>query len=296
MLKIAIIGYGHTGKAAAQAINAAGDMELCGVIMRAESLNKPQINVPVADNLGKLATRPDVAILCTPTMSMPDIAEACLLAGISTVDSYDKHESIWELRTRLDIAAKKGGSAAVVSAGWDPGSDSVVRALLEALAPVGKTFTNFGAGMSMGHTVAVKEIEGVKDALSLTIPLGTGVHRRMVYIEVSDGYKFEDIKKKITADSYFVNDETHVFSVQNVNALRDVGHAANIVRKGVSGEMHNQLFQFDMKINNPALTGQVLISCARAAVKQSPGAYTMIEIPVIDMLEGSREDLIRRLV
>ena len=59
---------------------------------------------------------------------------------------------------------------------------------------------------------------------------------------------------------------------------------------------HNQLFKFSMKINNPALTGQALVASARAAMKQKPGCYTMIEIPVIDLLEGDKEDLIRHLV
>ncbi len=31
-------------------------------------------------------------------------------------------------------------------------------------------------------------------------------------------------------------------------------------------------------------------------MKQRPGAYTMVEIPVIDFLYGDREDLLRRLV
>ena len=51
-----------------------------------------------------------------------------------------------------------------------------------------------------------------------------------------------------------------------------------------------------MRINNPALTGQVLVCVARAAMRQQPGCYTMVEIPVIDMLAGSREDLIKHLV
>ena len=70
----------------------------------------------------------------------------------------------------------------------------------------------------------------------------------------------------------------------------------NLVRKGVSGCTHNQLFEFNMKINNPALTAQVLVNVARASMKQQPGAYTMIEIPVIDYLEGDREALIAHLV
>jgi diaminopimelate dehydrogenase len=93
-----------------------------------------------------------------------------------------------------------------------------------------------------------------------------------------------------------VNDETHVQQVPCVDDLNDVGHGVNLVRKGVSGKTHNQLFEFNMKINNPALTAQVLVNVARASVKQKPGAYTMVEIPVIDMLPGDRADLIEHLV
>ena len=75
-----------------------------------------------------------------------------------------------------------------------------------------------------------------------------------------------------------------------------MGHGVNMTRKGVSGKTQNQLFTFEMKINNPALTAQILVSAARAALLQQPGAYTMPEIPVMDLLEGDRETLIRHLV
>jgi UDP-N-acetylmuramate dehydrogenase len=52
----------------------------------------------------------------------------------------------------------------------------------------------------------------------------------------------------------------------------------------------------DMRINNPALTAQVLVSAARATLRQSPGAYTMIEIPVVDLLPGEKEMWIKKLV
>ena len=145
------------------------------------------------------------------------------------------------------------------------------------------SYTNFGPGRSMGHSVAVRAIDGVHDALSVTIPLGTGIHRRMVYVELEPGADFAKVAAAIKADPYFVNDETHVQAVESVDALNDVGHGVHLTRKGVSGRTHNQLFSFDMKINNPALTAQVLINVARASMRQRPGAYTMIEIPVIEL-------------
>ena len=54
-----------------------------------------------------------------------------------------------------------------------------------------------------------------------------------------------------------MNDETHVKLVPSVDALLDMGHGVNLTRKGVSGKTQNQLFEFNMRINNPALTAQV---------------------------------------
>lgn len=297
-IRAAIVGYGNIGKATLEAILAAPDFELVGIVRRSASVgNIPAelTGIKIVDDIKKLDDV-DVAILCTPTRSVPEFAREYLAMGIHTVDSYDIHSSIWELRQDLDEVAKANNTVAIVSAGWDPGSDSVVRALLEAVAPKGITYTNFGPGMSMGHTVAVKAIEGVHKALSMTIPLGTGIHRRMVYIEVEEGYNFDDVANAIKMDPYFRNDETHVIEVNNVDNLLDMGHGVNLIRKGVSGTTQNQLFEFNMKINNPALTAQILVACARATTKTQPGAYTMIEIPMINLLYGEKEDLIRRLV
>lgn len=295
-IRAAIIGYGNIGKYVLEALEVAPDFEIAGVVRRDPSNVPSELSqFPVVGHITKLENV-DVAILATPTRKVEQFAKEVLALGINTVDSFDIHGQIADLRKSLDETAKAHNAVSVISAGWDPGSDSVVRALLEAMLPKGITYTNFGPGMSMGHTVAVKAIEGVKAALSMTIPLGTGVHRRMVYIEVEDGYDFKQVAAAIKTDDYFAHDETHVIQVESVDALKDMGHGVNLVRKGVSGKTQNQLVEFDMKINNPALTAQILVSVARASLKQKPGAYTMIELPVIDLLYGEREALIRRLV
>ena len=296
-IRAAIVGYGNIGRYALQALEAAPDFEVAGIVRRAGAENKPaELAVyAVVKDIRELESV-DVAILATPTRSVEAYAKDILAQGICTVDSFDIHSQITTLRRSLDTAAKAGNAVSIISAGWDPGSDSVVRTLLQAIAPHGITYTNFGPGMSMGHTVAVKAIEGVKAALSMTIPTGTGIHRRMVYIEVAEGHDYATVAAAIKADPYFVNDETHVVEVPCVDELLDMGHGVNLTRKGVSGETQNQLFEFNMRINNPALTGQVLVCAARAAMKQQPGCYTMIEIPVIDLLYGDREELIAHLV
>ncbi len=295
-IKAAIVGYGNIGHFVLDALETAADFEVAGVVRRKvtdipERLRPYKVVTDIKE-LGKV----DVAILCTPTREVEKYATEYLAMGINTVDSFDIHTSIVELRRNLGKVARENGTVAIISAGWDPGSDSVVRTLLQAAAPKGVTYTNFGPGMSMGHTVCVKSKPGVKDALSMTIPLGTGIHRRMVYVELEEGASIDEVAKAVKADPYFASDETHVMAVPSVDELKDMGHGVNMVRKGVSGTTQNQRFEFNMSINNPALTAQILVGVARASMLQKPGAYTMIEIPVIDLLPGDREKLVGHLV
>ena len=295
--RAAVVGYGNIGKSVVEALQAAPDFEVAGIIRRNGAENKPAelAAYEVVKDITELKDV-DVAIVASPTRQVEEQAKKILALGINTVDSFDIHSQITSLRRSLGETAKANNSVAIISAGWDPGSDSVVRTLLEAIAPKGITYTNFGPGRSMGHSVAVRAIAGVKDALSMTIPTGTGIHRRMVYVELEEGADFKAVEAAVKADPYFVNDETHVKQVPCVDDLNDVGHGVNLVRKGVSGITHNQMFEFNMRINNPALTAQVMVCCARATMRQQPGCYTMIEVPVIDLLHGDREELIAHLV
>ncbi len=295
-IRAAVVGYGNIGRFTIQALEEAPDMEIAGVVRR--NIGEKPLELtpyPVVTDIRELG-QVDVAILCTPTREVEKYALEYLAMGINTVDSFDIHTQIVSLRRSLNEAAVKAGKVAVISAGWDPGSDSIVRTLMEAAAPKGLTHTNFGPGMSMGHTVCVKSKPGVKNALSMTMPKGDGMHRRMVYVELLPGASLEEVAKAVKEDPYFASDETHVMAVESVDAVKDMGHGVHMVRKGVSGQTQNQRFEFSMSINNPALTAQLLVGVARASMRLTPGAYTMVEIPVIDLLPGDRENLIGHLV
>ena len=255
-VRAAIVGYGNIGHYVLQALQAAPDFEIAGVVRRAGAENRPaELNdYPVVKDIEEL-NDVDVAILCTPTRKVEEYAKKILAMGIHTVDSFDIHTDVPALRHTLNEVAKAHQTVSIISAGWDPGSDSVVRTLLEAIAPKGITYTNFGPGI-----------------------------------------EFDKVAAAIKADPYFVHDETHVMQVPSVDALLDMGHGVNLTRKGVSGKTQNQLFEFNMRINNPALTAQVLVCVARAAIRQQPGCYTMIEVPVIDLLPGERDEWIGHLV
>ena len=296
-IRAAVVGYGNIGKFTVQALEAANDFEIAGIVRRKGAENCPAelAQYKVVKDITEL-DNVDVAILATPTRSCEEYAKKILPLGINTVDSFDIHTEIRGYRERLMQLNRETKTVSIIAAGWDPGSDSIVRTLMQGLAPKGLSYTNFGPGMSMGHSVCVRSKAGVKNALSMTIPLGEGIHRRMVYVELEEGAKLEEVTAAVKADPYFANDETHVFAVNSVDDVRDMGHGVHMVRKGVSGKTQNQRLEFNMSINNPALTGQVLVNVARASMRQQPGCYTMIEIPVVDLLPGDRADLVQQLV
>ncbi|MEC9488125.1 MAG: diaminopimelate dehydrogenase [Halanaerobium sp.] len=300
LIRVAVMGYGNVSKGAIAAINAATDMELAGVVEERDHRRADyEKEAPLLRFFAGINEVPevDVVVLGVPTRLIKEKARALLAEGINTVDSFDIHgQELIEMKKELSGVAIQHGSVGIISAGWDPGTDSVVRAIMETMAPRGITYTNFGPGMSMGHTVAVKHIPGVQDALSLTIPKGTGLHRRLVYISLAEGADFQAVKELILHDPYFINDETYVEQVDCIQDIIDMGHGVVINRKGVAGKNHNQLLTFEARISNPEVTGQVMVSAARAAVRQKAGIYTMLEIPPVDFLAGNREEIIKHMV
>ncbi|HHW18170.1 MAG TPA: diaminopimelate dehydrogenase [Firmicutes bacterium] len=293
-IRVCVVGYGNVGREAIECIRQAPDMELAGVVRRTP--DNPGLDCPVVTDVSQLG-KVDVAVLTVPSRQVPSIAPIYLKKGINTVDSYDIHgDSIISLRRELGYCARESGSVAVIGAGWDPGTDSVVRMLFLAIAPRGITYTNFGPGMSMGHTVAVKSIPGVKNALSMTLPAGFGQHRRDVYVELEEGADFSEVSRRIKADPYFVHDETRITQVERITDVEAMGHGVTLERFGSSGTAQNQVLELRMRLTNPAATAQVMVSAARASTRLQPGAYALGEIPPIDLLPGDRETLLKSLI
>ena len=161
MLRAAVYGYGNIGRFTLEALLASPDFfSVLSVVSRslpAGSLG----DIPVVRSIEELSGV-DVAVLCSPSRAVP---------GFGCRSAVERNLYGGQLRyshggmgcsPEIDAVAKAHQTSCIMSAGWDPGTDSMVRALLEAMAPEGLTYTNFGPGMSMGHTVAVKAVEGVK--------------------------------------------------------------------------------------------------------------------------------------
>ena len=119
-VRAAIVGYGNIGHYVLEALQAAPDFEIAGVVRRAGAENKPEelANYAVVKDIKELEGV-EVAILCTPTRSVEKYAKEYLAMGINTVDSFDIHTGIVDLRRTLDATAKEHKAVSIISAGWD---------------------------------------------------------------------------------------------------------------------------------------------------------------------------------
>ena len=106
-IRAAVVGYGNIGKFTIEALEAASDFEIAGVVRRNGDANKPAELAPykVVKDIKELENV-DVAILATPTRSVEQYAKEILALGINTVDSFDIHTQITSLRRTLGETAK----------------------------------------------------------------------------------------------------------------------------------------------------------------------------------------------
>ena len=299
-IKVAVMGCGNIGMYAIKALQIAEDMLPVGAIDREQCL--PNLmnqfpDLPLVTDLNQLPEKPDVVILGVPSREVQKYAPLMLAQGIHTIDCFDMHGDFFvSLKNTLEPIAKANRVAAIMGCGVDPGVSTMIRAIFELWATTGISYVNYGPGMSMGHTVAAKSYPGVKDALAITRPGEPGSHKREIYLELEPNADLEEIKAAIMQDSYFSHDSVRFIQVDKVAPLVDRGHRIHITRKGGASGVDNQLLSFETTFHNPASTAQVMVNSARAVTKMSPGAYTMLEVPLIHFLNEDIESLLRRVV
>ena len=86
-IRAAIVGYGNIGRYTLQALEAAPDFEVAGIVRRkgAEDCPEEIQKYSVVKNIRELSNV-DVAVLATPTRKVEEYAKDILSLGINTVD------------------------------------------------------------------------------------------------------------------------------------------------------------------------------------------------------------------
>ena len=145
-IRTAVVGYGNIGKYAVDAIQAAPIWNwpvLSGVKRRKHQNWLTYRWLRISRSGTKW-----MWLCCVHPRSVPQYAAEILAKGINTVDSYDIHGKLVDLRRNLTNPPEAQHSRSDFCR-MGSGTDSLIRAMLSFMAPKGITYTNFGPGMSI---------------------------------------------------------------------------------------------------------------------------------------------------
>ena len=309
MIRVGIVGYGNVGRGAEAAVLQSKDMVLTGVFTRRspESV-RPQGDTPVlpVSRLMERGADVDVLLLCGGSATDLPAQTPELAQRYCVVDTFDTHARIPEHFARVDAAAKAGGTAAIISTGWDPGLFSLMRLLGTAILPDGTGDTFWGPGVSQGHSDAVRRIEGVADARQYTIPVQKTVnavrrgesgftarqkHTREVYVVLQEGADPQRVARDIiTMPNYFDEYDTtvHFISAEEMAVEHSaMPHGGFVIRSGKLGPAHqyDSLMEFKLELSsNPMFTGTVMAAFGRACyglhARGKTGCFTVFDVPL----------------
>ena len=78
-------------------------------------------------------------------------------------------------------------------------------------------------------------------------------------------------------DGYFEHDSTEVIFTDDLSPYKSHAHGVKIVREGYALGEGEQRLAFEMSINNPAVTAQIMTAALRAGFARRPGCYLLPE-------------------
>ncbi|GAA3906073.1 diaminopimelate dehydrogenase [Halomonas cibimaris] len=306
-IRVAIAGYGNLGRGVEAALRQNPDMQLVGVFSRRDpesvTLLDPSVPVYAMSEVETFKDEVDVMVLCGG--SKTDLPEQGphLAQFFTTVDSFDTHATVNDYYAALDAPAKKAGTVAMMSIGWDPGLFSLNRAFGEAVLAEGETYSFWGKGLSQGHSQAVRSVEGVKKGVQYTLPSEDAIarvrsgeqptlstrekHVRECYVVLEDGADADAVREAIvTMPHYFAEYDSVVHFIDDDTFAREhtaMPHGGFVIRSGVTGDGNRQSIEYSLKLDsNPEFTASALVAYARAAYRMAKrgesGARTVFDV------------------
>ena len=306
-IRIGIVGYGNIGKGVELAIARNEDMELKAVFTRRNpesvSVQTEGVKVVHMDDVLSMKDDIDVMMLCGGSATDLPVMGPEMAAHFNTIDSFDTHAKIPEYFANVDAAAKAAGNIGIISVGWDPGMFSLNRIYAESILVQGSTYTFWGKGVSQGHSDALRQIDGVEDAIQYTIPASRHIqkirtdydfvpqknemHIRECFVAIKKGANKKQIEQQIkNMENYFKGQEVQIHFVKKelIEKLKKrMYHAGQIIGSGK--DMSAQIrFYVKMK-SNPTFTANIMTKYINA-IKHLPfGVYSVADIAPRYLLE-----------
>jgi len=320
--KLLIVGFGNIGRCVLSALPEYPDFKCVGIITRNPARVAEEVkDVPIFNLTEKnawQATDADVAILCGGSKDDLPLHGPLFAEHFNTVCSFDTHAKIDD-HTDKETGTEKEGyyhimdkiagtycNTAMVCQGWDPGIFSKMRIISSACMGGAKAEGFYGltesGGLSMGHSDALRTIDGVLDARQYTHAkpeaitlmrsgattefLPGDMHWRECLVVAEENADREKIKAEILSmPNYFEPFHTTVEFVDQGQLNDDMPHDGLVIAVAEHGVM-----EFRNQWNsNPRGTAGILLAYARAAVRfneeESYGAFTPPEVPDVYLLE-----------
>lgn len=298
MIKIGILGYGNLAKALEKQIDANNKMQLIAIFSR-RAIQNSILGYPIysRDQINDFRGKIDVLILCTGSQSDLEQDAVEYSQNFCTINTFDTHSNIYSLYKSLDEICKKHNTFSILSTGWDPGLFSIEKCIFQNILDTEcKCF--WGKGVSLGHSQAVRKIDGVVDAVSFTIPRKVDIkkaysakavdnkHLRKVYVVSKDKTLNDKISKQIkTLPHYFKGQNTTVKFVGStaLKIIKTQKHQGNLI---CATKKDKFWLKVEMK-NNAQFTAKIVLMYVRAIkklIKKYPaGAYTPLHFSPLDI-------------
>jgi len=306
-INVAIVGYGNLGKAMECALLNNGAFNLVKIFSRRKNLKSPfNTGFELLQNILDYKNKIDVLFLCCG--SYDDVLSIApnLLKDFNTVDSFDTHAKLFNYINIMQKIATQDNKVAICAGGWDPGLLSLMRLIFYSISPNSNMPISFwGKGVSQGHSNAIKNISGVKNALQYTIPNKALIkkcnkkivktptefekHFRLCYVSTHKNANKKHIKTQIiNMPNYFKGYKTKVKFVSNKTILKKqkkMFHKGLVIKNFscANGFKARLNFSLDVK-SNPGFTAEVLLSlgiaCYKLSIKKDYGAYSVFDLPV----------------
>jgi len=331
MKKVVIVGFGNIGKGVLKAIVDFPDMEVVGIITRSrkrviEEDQHEGLSVYEIRDLEWQKLDADVAILCGGSKDDLPVQGPYFQQFFNTVCSFDTHGHIdnWFNEKgqpqlgyfqMMNAMACTYGHVATVCQGWDPGIFSVMRAVFKSCLGNCDSFGFYGlgesGGLSMGHSDALRNVVGVKDARQYTHAIHETIdklrkgeitsatkdqmHWRECIVVLEEGADEESVRETIVnMPEYFKGIKTTVrFISQEELDEKHQGmfHDGLVLGAAPFGAMEYR----NSWDSNPLATAYILLAYARATIRLSSnggeGAFTPLDIAPRFLLEDEGPNL-----
>ena len=309
-INVGIVGYGNLGKSLEKILLSSQDFNLVAIFSRRNAVSKFGTLVEPYGDFVNYQNKIDVMLLAGGSKSDLEYQTPEIAKYFDCINTFDTHSKIEGELKKLDAICKESGHRVLISTGWDPGIFSVIRALMKA---VGKNnpITFWGKGISMGHSDAIRRVDGVLDGVQFTIPnpeakklaktgyvpknVPISLRQCFVYTNEKDTTKIENEIKSIP--NYFLGQPTTVefVSLEEISKLkRKISHKGEIIEAFESPIGSKAKINFTASMDsNPDFTASIVIAFISAIINLKAngesGAYTPLDVPMKYLFTG--EDL-----